>query len=115
MTKKLPPNTLPYTWIANDLILTIYPKMADYYQDHEIFNACILINTYNHDCEETFNRSFIVKNFEIVIDGITYDQHEIAKRLNIPNIKLLIRDIDIKEDYNGFCYNIFLNEFKKIV
>ena len=114
MTKELLSNTFPYTWIVNDLILTIYPKMSDYYQDHETFNARIHFITYNQDYE-TINRSFIIKDFEISIDGTVYDQHEIAKRMNVPNIKLLIPDIDIKEDYNGFCYNIFLNEFGKIV
>ena len=111
-TKELLSNTFPYTWIANELILTQYPTMSDYYQSHSAFNACILITTYNHDYE-TINRSFIIKDFEISIDGTVYDQHEIAKRMNVPNIKLLITDIDIKEDYNGFCYNIFLNEFRK--
>ena len=114
MTKKLSPNTLPYIWVANDLILTIYPKMADYYQDHETFNAHVGFITYNHDYER-FNRSFIVKDFEVNIDGTTYDHREIAQRLKVPNIKLLIPDIDIKEEYNIFGYNIFLNEFRKLV
>ena len=113
-TKELLSNTFPYTWIANELILTKYPKMSDYYQDHNAFNAHVGFITYNHDYE-TINRSFIIKDFEISIDGTVYDQHEIAKRMTVPNIKLLITDIDIKEDYNGFCYNLFLNEFGKIV
>ena len=114
MTKELLSNTFPYTWIANELILTKYPKMSDYYQDHNAFNAHVGFITYNHDYER-FHRSFIVKDFEVNIDGTVYNQHEIAERMNVPNIKLLIPDIDIKEEYNIFGYNIFLNEFRKLV
>ena len=114
MTKELSPNILPYAWIVNDLIPTIYPNIVGHYKDHEPSMANVLIKTYNYNCQ-TYKLNFIVKNFDIIIDGTTYDHREIAQRLNVPNIKLLIPDIDIKEEYNIFGYNIFLNEFRKIV
>ena len=113
MTKKLSPNTLPYTWVANDLILTRYPNISVYLHNHEPSMANVLIKTNNHDCE-TYKLNFIVKKFDIIIDGTTYDHHEIAKRLNVPNIELLIPDIDINKDYNVFSYNTYFNEFRKI-
>ena len=113
MTKELSPNTLPYTWVVNDLIPTIYPKMVGHYKAHEPSTANVLIKTYNHDCE-TYKLNFIVKNFDIIIDGTTYEHSLIAKRLNVPNIELLIPDIDINKNYNVFSYNTYFNEFRKL-
>ena len=113
MTKELSPNTLPYTWVANDLILTRYPKMSDYYKDHEPSMANVLIKTYNFN-RKTYKINFIVKNFDIIIDGTTYDRSLIAKQLNTPNIEMLIPDIDINKDYNIFSYNTYFNEFRKL-
>ena len=43
-----------------------------------------------------------VKDFEIIVDGTTYDHHEIAKRLRVPNLELDYYDIDINKDHNVF-------------
>ena len=113
MTKKLSPNTLPYTWVVNDLISTMYPKMSGYCRSRDPSLANVLIKTYNNEYQ-TYKLNFIVKKFDIIIDGTTYKHSLIAKRLNVPNIELLIPDIDINKDYNVFSYNTYFNEFRKI-
>ena len=112
-TNQLLPNTLPYAWIVNDLLLTIYPNISDYYKDREPSMANVLIKTYNHSYQ-TYKLNFIVKNFDIIIDGTTYKHSLIAEQLKVPNIELLIPDIDINKNYNVFSYNTYFNEFRKI-
>ena len=112
-TKQLSPNTLPYIWVINDLISTIYSNISDYCKSRDPSMANVLIKTYNSNCQK-YKLNFIVKNFDIIIDGNTYDRCEIAKRLNTPNIEMLIPDINIKKDYNIFSYNTYFNEFRKL-
>ena len=113
MTNQLSSNTLPYAWIVNDLLLTIYPKISDYYKDRDPSMANVLIKTYNFD-RKTCKLNFIVKNFDIIIDGITYKHSVIAEQLKVPNIEILIPDIDVNQNYNIFSYNTYFNEFRKI-
>ena len=113
-TKKLSSNTLSYIWVVNDLILTIYPNITDYDRECRRSNSGVQIITRNHGCER-FKLNFIVKDFDIIIDGTTYDHHEIAKRLKTPNIELYIPDIDINKDHNIFYYeNGNLPSFRKL-
>ena len=72
MTKELSSNTLPYAWIVNDLLLTIYPNISDYYKDREPSMANVLIKTYNHGYQ-TYKLNNEVKLISLVFIIVGFD------------------------------------------
>ena len=97
-------NQIPMRWIINDLLLTIYSKRIEHsawFEPVRIPDVDVQIITHNHGYT-CYNHDIIVKDFEIIVDGTTYDRHEIAKRLRVPNLELDYYDIDINKDHNVF-------------
>ena len=95
---------MPIGWVVHDLLLTIYSKRIEHsawFEPVRIPDVDVQIITHNHGYT-CYNRAIFVKDFEIIVDGITYDRHEIAKRLRVPNLELSYYDIDINKDHNVF-------------